>query len=42
MGRFEELAFQNVETFLVATPFSLEERFEIIEVLGREVVPRFG
>ncbi len=42
MGRFEELAFHNVETFLVAAPFSLEERFEIIEMPGREAVPRSG
>ena len=41
VGRFEELAAQNVETFLIATPFSLEERFEIIDMLGKEVIPRF-
>ena len=40
VGRFESLADMNVETFLVAMPFSLEERVAIIEMLGREVLPR--
>jgi 5,10-methylenetetrahydromethanopterin reductase len=39
-GRFESLAAQGVETFLVATPFSLEERIAIVDMLGREVIPR--
>lgn len=41
VGRFEELAAQRVETFLIATPFSLEERLAIIEMVGKEVIPRF-
>ena len=39
-ARFESLAAQGVETFLVATPFSLEERIAIVDMLGREVIPR--
>ncbi len=42
VSRFEGLADMNVETFLVAMPFSLEERIAIIEMLGREVLPRIG
>jgi len=42
VSRFEELVSLDVETFLVATPFSLEERIDIIEILGREVLPRFA
>lgn len=38
--RFEEIASQGVETFLVAMPFILEERFRIIEMLAKEVIPR--
>lgn len=40
VSRFEELAAMNVETFLVAMPFSLEERISIIEMLGEEILPR--
>jgi 5,10-methylenetetrahydromethanopterin reductase len=42
VSRFEELDSLDVETFLVATPFSMEERIDIIEILGREVLPRFA
>lgn len=42
IGRFEEIADQGVETFLVAMPFILEERFRIIEMLAKEVIPRVG
>lgn len=42
VSRFEDLVSLDVETFLVATPFSLEERIDIIEILGREVLPRFA
>lgn len=38
--RFEEIADQGVETFLVAMPFILEERFRIINLLAKEVIPR--
>lgn len=40
IGRFEEIADQGVETFLVAMPFILEERFRIINMLAKEVIPR--
>ncbi len=40
--RFEEVAGLGVETFLVAMPFLLEERFRIIDLLAREVIPRVG
>ena len=40
IGRFEDLKEMDVETFLVAMPFSLDERIAIIEMLGREVLPR--
>ncbi len=40
IARFEEIASQGVETFLVAMPFILEERFRIIEMLAKEVIPR--
>ena len=40
--RFEEVAGQGVESFLVAMPFVLEERFRIIDLLAREVIPRVG
>ncbi len=40
--RFEEVAGQGVESFLVAMPFVLEERFRIIDLLAREVIPRMG
>jgi 5,10-methylenetetrahydromethanopterin reductase len=42
VSRFEGLAEMNVETFLVAMPFRLEKRIAIIEMLGREVLPRIG
>jgi alkanesulfonate monooxygenase SsuD/methylene tetrahydromethanopterin reductase-like flavin-dependent oxidoreductase (luciferase family) len=42
IGRFEAIADQGVETFLVAMPFILEERFRIIDVLAKEVIPRVG
>lgn len=40
IGRFEEISDQGVETFLVAMPFILEERFRIINLLAKEVIPR--
>jgi 5,10-methylenetetrahydromethanopterin reductase len=40
VGRFEEIAGQGVETFLVAMPFDLKERFRIIDMLAKEVIPR--
>ena len=40
IGRFEEISDRGVETFLVAMPFILEERFRIIEFLAKEVIPR--
>lgn len=40
VARFEEVAAQGVETFLVAMPFRLEERMAIVEMLAREVLPR--
>jgi len=39
IGRFEEIADQGVETFLVAMPFILEERFRITDMLAKEVIP---
>ncbi len=41
VSRFEELAAQRVETFLIATPFGMEERIGIIDMVGREVIPHF-
>jgi len=38
--RFEEISEQGVETFLVAMPFILEERFRIINLLAKEIIPR--
>jgi len=40
IGRFEEIAGEGVETFLVAMPFRLEERIAITGMLAREVIPR--
>lgn len=42
IGRFEEIADQGVQTFLVAMPFILEERFRIIDMLAKEVIPRLS
>lgn len=38
--RFEDLRSLGVENMIVAMPFRLEERYAIIETLGREVLPR--
>ncbi|MCP5156640.1 MAG: LLM class flavin-dependent oxidoreductase [Ectothiorhodospiraceae bacterium] len=38
--RFESLAALGVGTVLVAMPFHLEQRFQIIELLARDVMPR--
>ncbi|MCZ6452141.1 MAG: 5,10-methylenetetrahydromethanopterin reductase, partial [Deltaproteobacteria bacterium] len=40
--RFEEIGDHGVETFLVAMPFILEERFRIIDMLAKEVIPRLS
>jgi hypothetical protein len=42
IDRFDKVAVQEVESFLVAMPFILEERFRIIDLLAREVIPRVG
>ena len=42
VARFETLRAMGVEKAIVAMPFRLEERYEIIETLAREVMPRFA
>ncbi len=42
VARFETLHEMGVEKVIVAMPFRLEERYEIIETLAREVLPRFA
>lgn len=42
VARFETLHEMGVENVIVAMPFRLEERYEIIETLAREVMPRFA
>jgi len=39
---FEPYASAHIETMTVAMPFRLEERYAIIEMLAREVMPRVG
>ncbi len=38
--RFEALHAMGVERMIVAMPFSLEERYAIIETLAHDVMPR--
>lgn len=40
VARFEELQAMGVDNMIVAMPFRLDERYHIIETLGREVLPR--
>lgn len=40
VARFEQLQASGVENMIVAMPFRLDERYAIIETLGREVMPR--
>lgn len=42
VARFEALRALGVTDMIVAMPFTLEERYAIIETLGREVLPRLG
>lgn len=42
IGRFEALAEQGVETFLIAQPFTQAQREAVLETVGREVIPRVG
>ncbi len=42
VARLETLRAMGVENVIVAMPFRLEERYEIIETLAREVMPRFA
>lgn len=42
IARFETLAEQGVETFLIAQPFTQAEREVVLETVGREVIPRVG
>ena len=42
VARFEALQALGVTDMIVAMPFTLEERYAIIETLGREVLPRLG
>lgn len=38
--RFEAIAAEGVDTFLILLPFREEERIELIEKIAREVLPR--
>ena len=40
VARFEALAAAGVTDMIVAMPYRQDERYEIIEMLGREVLPR--
>ena len=42
VARFETLRAMGVEKAIVAMPFRLEERYEIIKTLAREVMSRFA
>jgi len=42
IARFEALAEQGVQTFVIAQPFSQAERDAVLETVAREVIPRIG